>query len=98
RRIGQMREQLARRHDSDVELGELSHVMRARVGLVGEYADPVTQRPQSAQDATGPEGAGVLVRAGNPMIDVENHAGARHFTGPSAWPASPGTLAGMLQS
>ena len=31
------------------------------------------QRPEDAQDAMGPERAGVLVPAGILMVDVENH-------------------------
>ena len=65
--------ELSSRHHGDVQLGELLKVMRAGVAIVRIHGDRVAQRPEDAQDAKGPERACVLVRAGNLLVDVEDH-------------------------
>jgi hypothetical protein len=64
---------LSPRHHGDAQLGDLLKVMRAGVVLVRIHADRVAQLLEDTQDTKGPERAGVLVRAGNLMVDVEDH-------------------------
>jgi hypothetical protein len=48
-------------------------VLRARASVVRVQADRVAEFPEDAQQPAGPEGARVLVRAWDLMVDVEDH-------------------------